>query len=484
MNHALAPGYELLEYRIDALLASGPFGLTYLAHDTQMNARVAIREYLPISIAARGRDAMIEPLFPREGDLLRQAVARFLEESRLLASVRHLNVLRISRLFEAHGTAYMVSEYEPGTTLFDWRARIGRPTQAALSRILLPVLDGLHAMHEAGVQHRDLRPTRIRLRADGSPVLLDFGAAHHVPAGRLRDSTMQVTLGYAPLEAYYSAGKRGPWSDLYSLGGIAYWAITGERPQEAPERLLANAMPKLAELDDVGQFTPDFLSALDWSLELESEKRPRDAQILRRALAPGGMDVADVARAKAVDSLPVAAPHLPRKSPAEAAAPAAGSVGFVPDPERLASVRIELAHQLGPIANVVIRKALAEAKDWRDFCNRAAAQISGEPARLSFLEKFSSIQRAAPVLPSGAEIRSAVVEPAAPAAHAFDPQMLAALEAELAGYLGAIARIVVKRCAGKARDKRELYELIASELDDPARAGKFVAWAESRYGLR
>src|SRR5262249_6970953 len=157
--------------------------------------------------------------------------------------VRHTNVLRVSRLLEANGTAYMVSDYESGTTLYDWRSRVGRPTQAALARILLPVLDGLHAMPRAGVLHRDLQPTRLRLRADESPVILDFGAAHHVPVGRTRVATLQVTLGYSPLEAYYSTGERGAWSDLYALGGVAYWLITGERPHEAPARLLGERQP-------------------------------------------------------------------------------------------------------------------------------------------------------------------------------------------------------------------------------------------------
>jgi serine/threonine protein kinase len=472
--HALVPGYELLEYRIDALLASGSFGLTYLAHDMQMNARVAIREYLPIGIAARGRDSMIEPLFPREGDLLRQAVVRFLEESRLFAAVRHPNVMRVSRLFEVNGTAYMVTDYETGTTLYDWRARAGCPSQNALSRILLPVLDGLQAMHEAGVLHRDLKPTRIRLRADGTPVILDFGAAHHVPTGRLRDATLQVTLGYAPLEVYYSGGKRGPWSDIYSLAGIAYWMISGERPQEAPERMLGDTMPKLASLPDAGQYTPDFLAALDWALELDADNRPREAKTFRRALAPGGMDVADVVRTMTS--------REPRAAPTAQPAPSKPEPGeFVPDPELLASAQHELARRLGPIANVVVKNALNDASDWREFCDRAAAHIGDESARQSFLELFSGRDRPLPD-PGLGSPAPAVVEPEPVAS--FDAELLAGLEAELATYLGAIAKIVIKRCASQARNKGELYEMIGVELEDPVRTRKFVAWAEARYGLR
>ena len=192
-------------------------------------------------------------------------------------------------------------------------------------------------------------------------------------------------LGYTPLENYYSGGKRGAWSDLYSLAGIAYWMITGERPQEAPERMLGDTMPKLASLPDASQYTPDFLAALDWALELDADNRPREAQIFKRALAPGGMDVADVARTMTS--------HQPRAVPA---APAPDRAEFAPDAELLASAKLELARHLGPIANVVVKNALSDAGDWRDFCNRAATQIGDESARLSFLEQFSGRDRPLP----------------------------------------------------------------------------------------
>ena len=488
--HALSPGHELFEYRIESLLASGALGLTYIAQDTQMNVRVVIREYLPIDIAARGQGATIEPLFPREGDLLRQGTAHFMEESRRLGSVRHPNIVRVLRLFEANGTAYMVCEYESGMSLVDWRAKIGRPTEASLSRILLPVLDGLHALHDAGIHHGDMKPGRVRLRADGAPVILDFGAAHHVRIGRARDSPLQVTPGYAPIETYYTSGKRGPWSDLYSVAAIAYWAITGDRPQEAPERALADKTPRLRGHVDLGSLSADFLAAIDWALEVDPDKRPRDAQTLRRALAPGGMDVADVARTKSHPN-PVEAvkpmPGEPRPASTAALPTADASVEFVPDPDQLTRAKIELVHHLGPIANVVVRKALSEATDWRDFCVRAATQINGEAARRAFLEKFSATSAKVgdtQSIPPKPVDQPARTTSAVPPEVGYEADLLAALEAEVAGHLGAIAKIVVKRSASKARNRGELYELIAAELDDRERARKFVAWAESRFGLR
>ena len=471
--HALAPGHELDDYRIDTLLASGPFGLTYLAHDARIDTRVVIREYLPIAIAARGRGDVVEPLFPREGDLLRQAVAGFIERSRQLAAVRHVNVLRVARLFEANNTAYAVSEYEPGMTLLDWRARIGRPPQAALARVLGSALDGLAAMHGAGLVHLDLRPSKLRLRADGTALIVgSAGAAQHTPSGRDRDAMLQVTLGYSPLEIYYSTGKRGPWSDLYALAAIAYWLLTEEKPHEAPARLLDDALPKLAESDDLaGGYSRDFLAALDWALQLRPEDRPHDAAILRRALAAGGVEVTDAASVRSGMEAGALNPAVERASPS----------AWAPNAELLASAKAGLAHYLGPIAGVIAKKALTEATDWRDFCARAGSQIPDESARAQFLEAFSG--RETPIAPPAA----APPKPAAAAnqaAVAFTPELLAGLEAEVAGYLGAIARIVVRNAAGRARTRSELYENIAAELDDPLRARKFVAWAESRFGLR
>ena len=471
--HALAPGHELDDYRIDTLLASGPFGLTYLAHDARIDTRVVIREYLPIAIAARGRGDVVEPLFPREGDLLRQAVAGFIERSRQLAAVRHVNVLRVARLFEANNTAYAVSEYETGMTVLDWRERAGRPSEAALARVIVSALDGLAAMHGAGLVHLDLRPSKLRLRADGTALIVgSAGGAQYVPSGRVRDAILQVTLGYSPLETYYSSGERGPWSDLYALAAIAYWLLTGERPQEAPERLLEDALPKLAESEDLaGGYSRDFLAALDWALQLRPEARPSDATILRRALAPGDVEVVDVARVNNGRE-----PAVPRAA-VEAATPAV----WTPNAELLASAKVELAHYLGPIAAVIVKKAVAEASDWRDFCARAASQIPDEPARVQFLEAYSG--RETPLAARG-ELPSKPAAAASQAAIAFAPELLAGLEAEVVGYLGAIARIVVRNSASRARTRSELYENIAAELDDPARARKFVAWAESKFGLR
>ena len=475
--HALAPGHELDDYRIDALLASGPFGLTYLAHDATISAPVVIREFLPISLAARGASGGIEPHFARHEATLRTAVTRFVEHAKGFAAVRHPHVVRVGRLFETSGTAYVVSDYESGMTLADWRRDAGRPSESSLVRLLVSALDGLQAIHDSGLVHQSLRPTKLRLRGDGTAIILPPSAGEHLLVDNGTDSRFEVTIGFSPIEGYSPSGNRGPWSDVYSLAAIAFWLLTGERPQDAPERVVDDRMRPLSTDPALSSLSKDVLKALDWSLAPKPEHRAPSAAALRRAIAPVPITTAQprlVEPTRDAAATAAAAPRVPADQTSARAGP------WSPNPELLAHAQADLAHYLGPIAGVIVKKSVTDASDWRDFCARAASQITDLSARTAFLERHSAQGT------SHTEGEAPVSAPAnVPSVqHGFEPPLLAGLEAELVGYLGAIARIVVKRAAGRSQTKSELYEQIAAELDDAARARKFVAWAESKYGLR
>ena len=93
-------------------------------------------------------------------------------------------------------------------------------------------------MHEAGILHRDIKPGNILLRAaDGSPVLVDFGAARQAVGARSRSVTAVLTPGYAPIEQYSSRGHQGPWTDMYALGGRVLPGVDREVPDEAMDRI-------------------------------------------------------------------------------------------------------------------------------------------------------------------------------------------------------------------------------------------------------
>src|SRR6202521_3720569 len=137
----LPAGYGVQEYRIERLLGVGGFGLTYLALDSNLNLKVALKEYLPGDVAARAADQSIAPTSEQTAETFGWGKRRFLDESRTLASFRHPNIVRVMRFFEANGTAYMVMEFVEGAPLPDWAGPRRPLAEAQVAALLAPLLD-------------------------------------------------------------------------------------------------------------------------------------------------------------------------------------------------------------------------------------------------------------------------------------------------------------------------------------------------------
>ena len=285
-------GYKLHWYVLGTVVGQGGFGITYLAVDTNLDQRVAIKEFLPVELVTRSSDSQVHPLSTAHGDTYGWGLNRFVTEARTLAKFRHPNIVRVMSVFEANNTAYMVMEYEQGESLED-ALKVGSPAdEGNLRDIIMPLLDGLKMVHEAGFIHRDIKPDNIYLRDNGTPVLLDFGSARQAMGVATRTLTALVTPGYAPLEQYDTSRtgekKQGTWTDIYALGATMYRAVTGHGPPDAMARVnavvggqdvyvrAADAVP--------GQYTPSFLAAIDWALEFLPENRPQTVDDWRGAL--------------------------------------------------------------------------------------------------------------------------------------------------------------------------------------------------------
>jgi serine/threonine protein kinase len=336
--NALPAGYALQEYRIEKVLGVGGFGLTYLATDGNLNLKVALKEYLPGEIALRGPGQSIAPRSPDAAETFGWGKQRFMDESRTLASFRHPNIVRVMRFFEANGSAYMVMEFVDGAALGDW-IKTRRPvSEAQAAPLLAALLDGLEVVHKAGFLHRDIKPGNVYVRDDASPVLLDFGSARQ----RSSELTAIVTPGYAPFEQYHTQGNQGPWSDLYALGGVLYWMVTGNPPVEAAARVREDKMPSALTIGDHGRFRPEFLNAIDWALQPMEEKRPQSVAEWRAALFPGKRSSPEARTAKVPPPQPQAA------------------LAF--DPPLLKRLEVALAEHAGPIAPVMVRNAAKKAK--------------------------------------------------------------------------------------------------------------------------
>jgi TPR repeat protein len=272
---ALTPGYRLHEYQIERVLGHGGFGITYLATDTHLHKKVAIKEFLPNDVAVRVDGSTVEAKSSSDMDTFQWGLERFTQEAQTLARFRHPNVIQISRYFEANGTAYFVMDYEDGKSLKDILQEAGTLPQSEIEELLYPLLHALDAVHHAGVLHRDIKPGNIYIRADGSPVLLDFGAARQALGEKSRSLTSIFTAGYAPYEQYYTGGHQGVWTDIYALAAVLYRCVTGKPPPEAPARVLEDTMVPAREAAK-GKYDDAFLAAIDAGLAVRAENRPAD----------------------------------------------------------------------------------------------------------------------------------------------------------------------------------------------------------------
>ena len=309
-------------YRIVRVVGTGGFGITYEARDINLGITVAIKEYYPDEFGDRDARMSVRPKSERHRKTFEWGRSSFLKEARTLARFEHSSIVRVSRVFEANSTAYMVMSFERGQSFEAWLKALGRPpTQAELDAIVVPLLAALEMMHAADFLHRDIAPDNIIVRTDGTPVLLDFGAARRAVAQMSRSLTGIVKAGYSPHEQY-SANNRlqGPWSDLYALGGTLYRAVTGHAPEEATLRVDQDRMAPATLAAKAGYRVP-FLRGIDACLKIKQAERPQSVAQLRSILfeREGGAMVASV-RGTSASAPPASAARAGSQSPARGAA--------------------------------------------------------------------------------------------------------------------------------------------------------------------
>ncbi len=329
-GNALVAGMRLREFEIVETLGEGGFSIVYGARDLQLMREVAIKEYIPISLAGRVASTTVRIRSEHNRETFEAGLNGFINEARLLAQFKHPGLVEVLQFWEENGTAYMVMPRYTGKTLRSVLKEMGgRGDEPWLRGIVAPVLDVLELLHSRNVFHRDIAPDNILIKNDGTPVLLDLGSAREVVTGLQKAITVVVKPGYAPIEQYSSdfALPQGPWTDVYAVGALLHFAILGCPPPASISRIMKDSLQPLAGAGHDG-YSREFLTAIDRALALQPGDRPQSIAELRELLRVTKHDktVIDLHPAHAA----VAPPPMPMPVVAEAPETLAGLAALDP----------------------------------------------------------------------------------------------------------------------------------------------------------
>jgi serine/threonine protein kinase len=282
-NQPLQEGTRLENYRVMRLLAAGGFSFVYLAHD-ENESPVAIKEYLPSTLSLRTNGAPHPKIADADAAAFRAGLRCFFEEGRSLAHLSHPNVVRVLNFFRANETVYLVMRYERGRTLqAHIQQRRGALEERWIRDTFCELLNGLREVHSGKLLHLDIKPANVYIRNDGTPLLIDFGAARQTLGEEATKLPPTLTPGFASPEQHGRREALGPWSDIYCLGATLYACATGAPPPPADRRLRGDTLiPERRAA--AGRYSVDLLDTIDACLELDPLRRPQSGLALQKAL--------------------------------------------------------------------------------------------------------------------------------------------------------------------------------------------------------
>lgn len=292
-SEALPPGATLLgdQFTITGRLGAGGFGITYRAQDNVLGRTVVIKECFSADFCKRvGQDVLVAN--PANEKQYRSIVEMFMREARSLAKLRHPNIVGVHRAFEENQTAYMALDLIEGQDLLDFiELNPASLTPALVTDILMAILDAVQKIHDRDLLHRDISPDNIMIEKDGTPVLIDFGAARGDASRRTRavSSLLVVKEGYSPKELYLAGSMQTPASDLYALGATFYHMLSGEPPIDSQTRLASLASnkpdPSVPLVGRIEGYPQKFLEAIDKAMQTLPDDRLQSANEWREMIA-------------------------------------------------------------------------------------------------------------------------------------------------------------------------------------------------------
>lgn len=281
----LQSGTIIDHYMIERELAHGGFSSVYLARQLDDQVQVAIKEYLPRKLAHRTWSNEVVPNNEESKALFLKGRALFFEEAKVLAKLKHHNIVDVINFFKANETVYFVMNYDYGVTLDKVvKKKSLKITEQLLISIFIDLLTGIGVIHQQNMIHLDIKPANILIRSENDPLLLDFGAIQKFPKVRRPTRTKVLTKGFSPVEQCANHGQLGPWSDIYAVGASMRSCLELKTPVPALDRATKDTMiPAVKAFKR--KYSRSFLQAIDWAMEVEQEKRPQSVEDLQEALS-------------------------------------------------------------------------------------------------------------------------------------------------------------------------------------------------------
>lgn len=264
----------------------------YLALDAD-GQQVAVKEYLPSSLASRAPGEMLPQVLPEKLSLYRLGLKSFFEEGRSLAQISHPSVVSVLNFFRENETVYMVMNYLEGAALQDFivtardlkQSKVFR--ESTIRSLFDEILRGLRIVHQHKMLHLDIKPANIFITDDNKSVLIDFGAAREVLSKEGNFIRPMYTPGFAAPEMYRRDASMGPWTDIYAIGACIYACMQGYPPNEAPQRLekdrIAVALARLR-----GVYSDNLIEVVEWCMSLDPLSRPQSVFALQKELSREG----------------------------------------------------------------------------------------------------------------------------------------------------------------------------------------------------
>ena len=231
------------------MLGQGGFGITYLAIQTTLNRKVAIKEFFMNSLCTRKDSTIVSVTEADEqADVVERYMKKFIKEAQILARFDNPNIVHVQDVFKENNTWYYVMEYVDGRSLESIIREKGHLSEDEASNYIRKVAHALQYIHSYNVNHLDIKPSNIMVRSrDNEPILIDFGISKQYDENKNATTTTPpgISEGYSPLEQYKAGGVSvfSPQSDIYALGATLYCMVTGKTPPNATD-ILNEGVPK------------------------------------------------------------------------------------------------------------------------------------------------------------------------------------------------------------------------------------------------